>query len=243
MVELLTIEKEKNIFQVFSDGQTLGKILIRENKYHSECVYLDFELNQYNKKDSEILFQQIIIEIKKPLQVMISSVESQIINFIKEAGFLCKRKCFEVEATKQDYIGPTYDLYPLHICYKGSDEYDKSCNILFKHYKKTHNLISPLTCDYKSFIKILPEKVYFTKKNQKIIDVAFVEDNEIAYVCSNDKGEVKYFLSRLIDTLFKTYENIFFESDDCDEAAMGLYNLFKHKDTVSYDTYIKDYII
>lgn len=79
---------------MFSNKHRIGEIHTRKNAFHTKCVYLDFEFDQYNKEEAQSLFQTLILEIKRSLQVMTPSVDLQKINYIKEADFMCKRKCF-----------------------------------------------------------------------------------------------------------------------------------------------------
>ena len=67
---------------------------------------------------------------------------------------------------------------------------------------------------------------------------AFVEENEIAYVCTADIRAFAAFAAAVAAELFKEYETICFEADDCDEAAMALKALFASGELSETDTYV-----
>lgn len=85
---------------------------------------------------------------------------------------------------------------------------------------------------------MLPKDVFYEVENEKIRNIAFVEDNEIAYVYGVDREGFEIFAQKLITILLKQYENIMFEADDCDEYAMELKKLFVNQLEESFDTYI-----
>ena len=80
----------------------------------------------------------------------------------------------------------------------------------------------------------------YSTRGGEIKSIAFVAENEIAYVCGADEKCFAAFASSLVCTMLEKYETIYFESDDCDWAAMLLRSLFKNQEETSYDTYVYD---
>lgn len=185
----------------------------------------------------KIIFDILIEKIKKPLQVMISSEEINTISFLKEAGFLCKRKCYEVEAKIQDYIGRKIDI-PLFCSNAGESIYEKCCGMMLNRYISTHNAISPWTGTEEEFYRNLPDKVFYDSTDGTVKNFAFIEAGEIAYVYGTDSADFLAFAESLLTTMFKVHETITFEADDCDEYAMILKSLFINQSCESFDTYI-----
>ena len=88
--------------------------------------------------------------------------------------------------------------------------------------------------DCKTFCFGLPENVFYVEKDGFMVNLAFVENNEIAYVCLTD-NRFENFACNLVTLMFKKYSEIFFESDDCDWAATVLKNLLKNQNAESFD--------
>lgn len=84
----------------------------------------------------------------------------------------------------------------------------------------------------------LPEDVIYSVQDSEIVSAAFIEENEIAYVCSADEENFGAFARCLVCTMLEKYETVCFESDDCDWAAMLLRSLFKNHEETSFDTYV-----
>ena len=97
--------------------------------------------------------------------------------------------------------------------------------MLFKYHKDTHETINPLTSTLDAFIKDLPNEVFYAGVNGGIQHAAFVKDNEIAYVSSNDKSTFNSFALTVANQIFATSKLIFFEADNVDWAAMAVKNL------------------
>lgn len=144
-----------------------------------------------------------------------------------------------MEAGISDYIGSTKDTMPCRTV-AGEPEYEQACRQMFEYYVATHKTINPWTSDYETFCEKLPETVLYAEHASEITACAFVEDNEIAYVCGKDIGHFKDFAQCLITFMLSHCETVCFESDDCDWAAMTLRSLFQNLDESSYDTYVCD---
>ncbi|MBY4986087.1 GNAT family acetyltransferase [Streptococcus suis] len=230
---MLDISYQANTFHISHQGRPLGKIHSYQNPYHQTNAYLRLDLADYDCTIAEQLFQSLQTFLgEKPLQVMLSSAEQEKIYFLTAAGFVCKRKCYEFEVTKQDYLSQTVTT-DLITAPKGTAPYQIACQQIFDHYQIVHQDINPWTASQEEFEKDLPDLVYTDSEN-----CAFVENNEIAYVCGKDEQSFDSFIQVVICQLFEQYEQISFEVDDCDSIAMHLADHFRFPNKPSWDTYI-----
>ncbi|HEL1601169.1 hypothetical protein [Streptococcus suis] len=206
---MLDISYQANAFHISYQGKPLGKIHSYQNPYHQTNIYLRLDLVDFDCTIAEQLFQSLQTALDgNPLQVMLSSAEQERIHFLTAAGFVCKRKCYEFEVTKQDYLGQT-GTTNLDIALKGTALYQRACQRVFEHYQTVHQNINPWTASQEEFEKGLPDLVYTDSENW-----AFVENNEIAYVCGKDEQSFDSFIQAVICQLFEQYEQISFEADD-----------------------------
>ncbi|HEL2685688.1 GNAT family acetyltransferase [Streptococcus suis] len=206
---MLEISYPANTFHISHHGRPLGKIHSYQNPYHQTNIYLRLDLVGYDCKIAKQLFQSLQTSLGgKPLQVMLSSAEQERIHFLTAAGFVCKRKCYEFEVSKQDYLSQT-GTSNLSIVHKGTAPYQIACQQIFDHYQTVHQDINPWTASQEEFEKDLPDLVYTDSEN-----CAFVENNEIAYVCGKDEQTFDFFIQTVICQLFEQYEQISFEADD-----------------------------
>ncbi|MGC4429459.1 GNAT family acetyltransferase [Streptococcus suis] len=232
---MLDISYQANTFHISHHGRPVGNIHTYSNPYHQTNIYLRLDLVDYDCTIAEQLFQSLQTFLEgKPLQVMLSSAEQERIHFLTAADFVCKRKCYEFEVTKQDYLGQA-DTTNLITARKGTAPYQIACQQIFDHYQTVHQDINPWTASQEDFEKDLPDLVYTDLEN-----CAFIDTDEIAYVCGKDKQSFGSFIQAVICQLFEQYEQISFEADDCDSIAMRLANQFQFSDKPSWDTYILD---
>ncbi|CYV33772.1 GNAT family acetyltransferase [Streptococcus suis] len=206
---MLDISYQAKTFHISYQGRPVGKIHSYQNPYHQTNIYLRLDLVDFDCTIAEQLFQSLQTSLGgKPLQVMLSSAEQERIHFLTAAGFVCKRKCYEFEVTKQDYLGQA-DTTNLITARKGTAPYQIACQQIFDHYQTVHQDINPWTTSQEEFEKDLPDRVYTDSEN-----CAFVENNEIAYVCGKDEQSFDPFIQAVICQLFEQYEQISFEADD-----------------------------
>ncbi|HEM5039434.1 TPA: GNAT family acetyltransferase [Streptococcus suis] len=206
---MLDISYQAKTFHISYQGRPVGKIHSYQNPYHQTNIYLRLDLVDFDCTIAEQLFQSLQTSLGgKPLQVMLSSAEQERIHFLTAAGFVCKRKCYEFEVTKQDYLGQA-DTANLITARKGTAPYQIACQQIFDHYQTVHQDINPWTTSQEEFEKDLPDRVYTDSEN-----CAFVENNEIAYVCGKDEQSFDPFIQAVICQLFEQYEQISFEADD-----------------------------
>lgn len=205
------------------------------NEFHNKHTYIKIDdLEKLNLSDLEDLAKD------RTLQIGVYSDQLDLIDFIKKAGFILKRKCHEVEVTEKDLKKP---LEPTKgkgkFAKKGEKPYEKAVALIFEYYKKTHEPVSPLTVGLEKFKEILPEKVFYDEKEGQVLLAAFLENEEIAYLAGFEEKLADEFINDLLIYLFKHYEEIFFEADTTDPLATKLRNKFVEKSDLTFDTYIK----
>ncbi|MGU7877796.1 GNAT family acetyltransferase [Streptococcus suis] len=230
---MLDISYQANTFHISHHGRPVGNIHTYSNPYHQTNIYLRLDLVYFDCTIAKQLFQSLQTSLgEKTLQVMLSSAEQERIHFLTAAGFVCKRKCYEFEVTKQDYLGQTVTT-DLITAPKGTALYQRASQQVFEHYQTVHQNINPWTASQEEFEKGLPDLVYTDSKN-----CAFVDTDEIAYVCGKNVQSFGSFIQAVICQLFEQYKQISFEADDCDSIAMCLADQFRQPNKPSWDTYI-----
>ena len=212
---------------------------VKTNPLHNVNYYLDIDFTGLDVTNAKKIFEELAQSLDKPLQVMISSEEAEKIEILKEAGFICKRKCYEVETGKQDYIGDNVEG-ELWYSFVGEESYEQCCELMLNRYILTHRNINPWTGTKEEFLSELPECVVCLCMDGKIACFAFVEDEEIAYVWGENLQVFHKFAQVLVAEMFQKYEVITFEADDCDEIAMELKSMFINQSEESFDTYIRE---
>lgn len=198
-------------------------ISTKKNPFHNQNLYIDFDLEDIKNINMDT-FKDISKENHAPLQMMIDSEDTKKIDFIKENGFKRARLCYGMRVTKNDLLNEDKAILDLLHTKKGDAKYIELAKIYFAYYKETHKSINPLTVDFEEFKEILTKEVYYNKESS--LSLAFVEDNEIAYVYTSSFAKADEFFKSLCEKLFNDYEEIFFEADDVDESAMRLKNIF-----------------
>lgn len=205
------------------------------NEFHNKHTYIKIDdLEKVKLSDLEALSKD------RSLQIGIYSDQLDLIEFLKKAGFILKRKCYEVEVTREDLKNPLgTKRLETKLTSKGEMDFEKASELTFKYYKKTHKNVSPLTVGLEKFKEILPEKVFYYKKESQVLMAAFLENEEIAYLAGFEEKLADEFINDLLIYLFKHYEEIFFEADTTDPLATKLKNKFVEKFDPTFDTYIK----
>ena len=194
-----------------------------KNHFHNQNIYLEFDLEDMKNINTDT-FKTISKENHAPLQMMIDSEDTKKIDFIKENGFKRMRVCYSMTVRKTDMLSKDISVLKLLHTKEGEAIYDELAKIYFDYYKKTHDSINPLSVDFDEFKEILTKEVYYN--DERGMSLAFVEDNEIAYIYTSDLDKADKFFKSLCEKLFDDYEEIFFEADDVDQSAMHLKNLF-----------------
>lgn len=236
---MIRLEQEDKCYAVYRDAQRVGMVELYDNPYHMKNCYVKLELERLDVGIGAELFHTLREIMGRPLQVMVSSDDTVLTDFLIAAGFECRRKCYDVEAGAEEYIGGESDVRLLH-SHTGELNYGRCCQLMFDYYVKVHKAVNPWTADYETFCQNMPADVAYARLNGEITSLAFTEDNEIAYVCGTDKQHFADFVCSLVTAMFKKYKTICFESDDCDWVAMQLRSTFENQDETSFDTYVYD---
>ncbi|MDD7339916.1 MAG: hypothetical protein PUG50_04985 [Eubacteriales bacterium] len=198
-------------------------ISIKKNHFHKKNIYIDFDLDDM-KNINRDSFKAISEENHAPLQMMIDGDDTKKKDFIEENGFNRVRTCYGMSVRRDDLIRKETAKINLLLVKEGVEKYFELAKIYFEYYKKTHESINSLSVDFDEFKNILTKDVYYNDEDG--IALAFVEDNEIAYVYASDLAKADEFFYCLCEKLFNDYEEIFFEADDVDASAMRLKNIF-----------------
>lgn len=198
-------------------------ISIKKNHFHKKNIYIDFDLDDM-KNINRDSFKAISEENHAPLQMMIDGDDTKKKDFIEENGFKRVRTCYSMSVRRDDLIKKETAKINLFLAKEGDEKYFELAKIYFEYYKNTHESINALTVDFDEFKNILTKDVYYYDEDG--VALAFVEDNEIAYVYASDLAKADEFFYCLCEKLFNDYEEIFFEADDVDESAMRLKNIF-----------------
>lgn len=234
---MITIQKTDKVCSIYSGKNELGLVELYENAAHAINCYVKLEMKCFDNEASAELFSHLKELVHRPLQAMVESDDVQTVAFLAAGGFVCKRKCYEVEAYPDDYIGGSSDMRLFHGSI-GTPEYEACCRLMYRYYAGTHKEINPLTAGYEAFCAELPTTAIYAKCRDQITSLAFIEDNEIAYVCGRDKKHFGQFAKSLALSILAQYGSVLFEADDCDWAAMMLKALFINQRDDSFDTYV-----
>ena len=196
-----------------------------DNPFHMRNQYLEFEPEDADAL--HLLTQQTV----RPLQAMIASTDTVKAEILRSMGFRFRRRCYEMEVSASAYVGETA-FGQLRCAERGDEAYARCVERLYGHYCETHQGINPWTADIEAFAAQLPELVWHDNRN----NLAFVEDEEIAYVCGG--ADFELFLFCLLTKLFSEYAMLRFEADDCDQYAMRLRAMFDAQEENGCDTYV-----
>ena len=198
-----------------------------ENPYHKQNLYIELRPGDVTAEE----LRQLITQTDRPLQAMIDSSEEELACLLRSVGFERRRRCYALELPAASYAGETL-FGPLNCAGRGEAAYKRCAVQMYQRYCKTHAAINPWTADEETFAAQLPDLVWYDDSG----NLAFVEDNEIAYVTGN--AAFDRFAARLIPKLFAEYAVLSFEADECDEYAMRLWAMFNDLGEDSVDTYI-----
>lgn len=99
------------------------------NEFHKNHTYIKInDIKKVKVGDLEVLVKD------KPLQIGIDSDQLVVIDLLKKAGFILKRKCYEVEVTREDLKNP---LEPTKgkgkFTKKGEKPYEKAVALVFEY--------------------------------------------------------------------------------------------------------------
>lgn len=235
----INLTKQKDICSTDKNEKQLTLIKTYRNPYHNSNCYIDFESVSIPELVNTNIFQIIADKENSPLQMMFSSLETHKAKFLESQGFTKVRMCHELEVNINDLISAlSCQKIELSRSYRGLEDYEASSQLLFEYYNEMHEPINPLSSTFEEFISNVPTEVLYYKNDSGIQHAAFVENNEIAYVCSRDKSTFENFAFTLVHDRLADHKSIFFEADNVDWAATTLKNLFSTDSRESFDTWI-----
>lgn len=224
-------------YTIYQSEKDLGTLKTYHNIYHDTCTYLNIKLETYA---IDLPFSVIRQREEKSLAVLTESENKDLIQLLIRNGFKCKRRCFTPIFTKKDLKYPVNTVSVIYPFTQANSRYLECCDLLYQYYKDTHANVSPLTVNRSTFIKDAPTKTgfYSLNRNNRIENLVFTENNEIAYVCSLNRQSYQPFIQTVLNEIFSKFDEIFFEADDTDWAASILLNQFKFNKNESFNTYI-----
>lgn len=208
------------------------------NPFHANHLYL-----RLTEEEADSLSPACFAELSEkhglPLQVMAFSDAKRITSLLQRSGFELKRRCYEIQVSSSDLlVHVSKGIPPLSFTNKDSSAYFACAELLYHHYRDTHAAINPLTVSLPEFMETLPAEVFYDGLSDRPTSAAFIEGNEIAYLCSFDPAGFPAFARSLLAELFDRYDQIEFEADDTDWAATAVKDMFLIKIDRSFDTYV-----
>lgn len=221
--------------KLYRDGLFLGRVQAGRNRFHGSQAHLKFKLDIYDNSGASLLFKALRTYLGAPLQVNLSSEESELVSFLIAGGFRRMRRCMEVSFGRQDLLPAKYPPCSLLHIFRNHGNHLGYSRKYYEYYRRTHEKVSPLTADFVDFYKELPDHLVISGDR---LHFAYVEGGEIAYVCSDAPDYFDGFGYALATQIFENEEIVSFECDDCDEAAMALRRLFVYKEDKCWDTYV-----
>lgn len=196
----------------------------KKNPFHNVNVYIGFDdddMRDVNLDPFKVLYETY----RAPLQVMLDSGDIEKRKFIQKWGFRKARTCYSLEVSKEDMLDANHKNIDIKLAKEGDEAYERLAKVYYDYYKKTHEAINPLTVDFDEFKGVLTDTVYYND-DASDVELAFVEENEIAYVYVSSLTNADSFYASVCEKLFAKYDKIFFEADDVDESAIELKNMF-----------------
>lgn len=237
---LSVISRGQGEHDLLSDGRHLFRFSAWHNPYHQNHLYLDLPPECQSIPAGE-LFPVLRQAVGCPLQIMAYS-DDPMVPYLLSGGFVRKRCCLEVTATPDDLLSPLPEMVTPMTAVKGTVEYDTCCRLLYDHYARTHQSVSPLTATLEQFRETLPETALYAQNAQSITHCAFVEPDteawEIAYVGTGDLSAFPSFAQAIVAQAFRETSEVTFECDDCDPAAVAMKGLFRVCEDVTFDTFV-----
>lgn len=194
------------------------------NPHHTQNLYLEIQASDIADIRDNNIFEKLYSECNKPLQVMCSSRDTVLVRFLEAHGCKLLRKCFEAEFSKTDWHQKMSgkgqsNLLKMIDAVSNPKQYKQACDLVFQKYCRNHAQINPWTDTAEAFAQTLPKAVYYA--GDWVIDdvnLAFVEEGEIAYAASSMKNHDAFtnFAQSLLSLLFSEFDTVLFEADDND---------------------------
>ena len=211
---------------------------IYHNSVHAKHAHLRILTDDYRLLETSEIIPFIRNAEGLPLQVIISSEKHHCIEFLERCGFTRRRRCYEMKVSKDDLKTDLRHIHSIRSASVGDKDYEECCTLLYRYYGQTHAFVCPLTASFEEFCKSIPDFAYLLRSEDSVLCAAFVEGNELAYVCSESESVFSVFIEEVLGRLFASNPEICFEADDTDWAATVLKRLFLREADTIYDTYV-----
>ena len=95
---MLTLQRMDDTYIVYQNERRIGSLRLYDNPHHMGNCYVKLEFDEPDNEISAELFQELRKIAGRPLQFMVDSDDAELIAFLLSGGFVCRRKCYEVEA-------------------------------------------------------------------------------------------------------------------------------------------------
>ena len=217
-------------------GIPAARVELSSSPFHETNCYVRFQLLG-TEFPPEALCSLLRGEVGRPLQAMAEAADP-VVPLLLGGGFQCRRRCYEMEVSRAGLADQAEECVPLTACRRDTALFDACCKAMYGYYRETHAAVNPLTADEAAFSARLPDTAVCQTREGRVLHLAFVEDNEIAYVGTEDLSAFPGFAQSLLARQFRLFETLCFECDDCDPAAMTLKALFRTREKSRTDTYI-----
>lgn len=219
-------------------GQSIPAVEVFQNTFHAQHVYLKLLTDDFRLLAESKILPYIRSAEGRPLQAMVSTKECDVVRLLQKSGFERKRRCSEMKVRKTDLKRKLRRSTCIQEGHTGEKRYEDCSYFLYQYYQKTHESVSPLTAPYEVFRQRLPEQVFFPCSADTISCAAFVDGNELAYVCAENRAVFSAFIEEVLSRMFDACSELCFEADDTDWAASALKDLFSCEAENCYDTYV-----
>ena len=182
-------------------GVPAARVEISGSPFHGTNCYVRFQLLERDFPPKE-LCALLRKEAGRPLQAMAEAADP-VVPFLLAGGFRRRRRCYEMEVSRAGLTDQMGDCVPLTACRRDTALFDACCKAMYGYYKKTHSAVNPLTAGGVAFSARLPDTAVCQTREGRVVHLAFVEDNEIAYVGTEDLSAFPGFAHSLLARQFR----------------------------------------
>ena len=253
------IGNSKHSLLLIENKNIIGVVSIWVNTIHPYREYTSIYIDKDERCNgfAKMLFYELENRYQlKKFQTALDSNNSSAVIFARKCGFQLTRKsyCYDVTEKALKTLNHTISGEIVSFEKISGNQLKLAIAIQYEDYKLNHQVVNPLSKDislqrWNKYVleDLVMESSYVFIKNDDICAYllcygADEESIEVGYAgnrCSNIR-DFEGFLYESMVLLFKSYNQIELEIDDCDKSANILRQLFSYKSDVSWDTYIKD---
>lgn len=231
-------EDDFEYYELHDDNQVIGYFAAYDNHYHTNHKYIYPLISFIVSVNMKSVLECMNSYFKKPLQIMLASKETETINLLKRAGFICKRKSYDRVFAKKDLKKRDIAKVTIESFDSKTQIYQAASKLAFEYYLKTHENVNALTASLNEFQDILPKTVLCQLNNGSVMHYVFVEDHELCYVSSLNLLTFEAFAYSVFGYMFNQFDTITFETDTTDAIALKFKGFFNDERDDSFDTYV-----